>query len=507
MESRPLKERIGPPSVEQSRKTPSSVVEEEREGGEISDRESSRSRGARRDRSGGRDRDIRSRDDVYRPALVIPRDSYTHEDRDWNRNQRYRGTDRDEREWARDPGRARHFRDERGGWRDERDRDRDFDRGREGYYETDRDRRYRDSRGSFDNNRDRDWGRDDRIRDRDRDRRYPEDNRSSYSRRPDPDIRYRSPPRHARARSPPTHNRRYSRSPSPRFSSHGGRDRSFSRPRDEGGSRYVRRRDDSVESRRSGPRRSAYERDQPSRAYRKRERSNSPDELRGQRRRQRSPSRSRSPVSRRRSPSPPPPTSRREEKQPERRTSSPPRSAPPPKPLTMIAVKDHRGVKVSRQGTSEEFAQIPKDTYGTTNAPERDSTTPARVEEKPALFDATRRSLTGTPVPRESPAAPSPIPRVAIPHNAPTGPRSAAAQPQPARLPEIPELQRRRHGLALQELEDKTTARMSLYQAFARANAAARRAKTDAELAAIELRSAEYRRAYAEQQRERALEA
>lgn len=66
------------------------------------------------------------------------------------------------------------------------------------------------------------------------------------------------------------------------------------------------------------------------------------------------------------------------------------------------------------------------------------------------------------------------------------------------------------HDVALNfltnQLDRITTARIPLYAAYAHAHTELRRATTEAELAAIDLRSAEYRRNFAEQQHKNALE-
>ncbi|KAI5124346.1 hypothetical protein M0805_008953 [Coniferiporia weirii] len=441
------------------------------------------------------------RDDVYVPVRDAHPPAYGRErevlyGREWTRD----GRDRRDERYHRAGGYP-----ERGGWADDRARDRDRERERFREWE-----REREERAIYERPREqRGWERDERSRDRDG--RYGgEGYRSVHPRRQEVDHRYRSPPPppHLRPRSPPPYVRR---SPSPTFRaptrSPGPRSRdgrSESGTRGDIGVPVRKQRDNSADSRRSGMQRAREER--AVFVPRKRERSPSPANVwhrasRKQRTASTSPGRikaedEQTTVS--------PLTTRQEEKQPERAS---------PLPLTAPGTSTADRDREERQSDRERapaawpgrqprrpIRRVAPDTGSIEGAPAVDRERP--VPTGPAQRKTPQGALDSTP----------PSTSHVVPANAPTGPRSAAAQPPPARLPSIPVWTRptvpnifaeARHNFPLDSYSKFLEhARPALYAEVARASAAVRWATAEADISTIELRSAEQRRVLAGQLRQ-----
>ncbi|KAL5490228.1 hypothetical protein ACEPAI_5061 [Sanghuangporus weigelae] len=288
-------------------------------------------------------------------------------------------------------------------------------------------------------------------------------------------------------------------SPEPSYRSE--RKRSASRTRDDGGSRNQRRREESLDSRHSGPRRGGDDWERPSHVYRKRERSRSPVGYDGRaQRRLRTNSPSPGPTtSRRRSPSAMPLTHRQEEKLPEHLVAQPQRFDELPSKTS--SSPDHYVVSAHIDTNLRE-----KSDNG--EAPSRQS--PAPIGEKFASTGKARRPTTVISVRAEDTSVQSPTKTSRTPIT-PSAPRFAAhAQPPRKRSPKIPEWPRPLKSDKFQRFSvfgHHREERLELYAEYARSSAELHRTKLEAEISAIELRSVELRRMFAEQQRQRALEA
>ncbi|KAL5511720.1 hypothetical protein ACEPAH_4938 [Sanghuangporus vaninii] len=344
------------------------------------------------------------------------------------------------------------------------------------------------------------------YRDRDRERERPprddvddwtrEDRRhgDSYERRPDRDTYRRDVGMEDQYRP------RRRTSPEPSYRTE--RKRSASRPRDDGGSRNQRRREDSLDSGQSGPRRGGDDWDGPSQVYRKRERSRSPVGYGRTQRRFRTNSPSPGPTtSRRRSPSAAPLTHRQEEKLPEHAVSQPRRFEEPP---SKTSPSPERYVASAHIDTNS------REKLDNTAAPSRHSPAPIASVEKSASPGKARRPTTVISVRAEDASVQSPTKTSRTPIT-PSAPRFAAyAQPSRKRSPKIPEWPRPLKSDKFQRFlvfGHHREERLEMYAEYARSSAELHRTKLEAEISAIELRSVELRRIFAEQQRQRALEA